>query len=150
MTKPASLPLALATALHAAAVLFLPKPPPFALAADETGAPLAWAWLTPDVCVILDGATVGAPPPPDRADAIAAPILAALRRGVQEGAGARPAAEMDARAAEVLADATPLPEPFPCRGQQGLWTVDGEALAASRAAFVARFRARHGIAAGSP
>lgn len=50
----------------------------------------------------------------------------------------------------VLSDATPLPEPFLCRGQQGLWTLDGDAIAAARAAYTARFRARHCIAENSP
>lgn len=55
MSKPTPIPLALATALHAVAVLCLPRPPSFSLAEDESG-PRAGAFLRADLYFALDGA----------------------------------------------------------------------------------------------
>jgi len=79
MTKPVALPLALAVALQAAAVLALPKLPPLTVVRDHDGRSVAYAWLTPDVFLMLDVAAVDKLP-----------------------AGALAASELDARAAEAL------------------------------------------------
>lgn len=62
MTRPVPLPLALATALHAAAMLALPRLPSLTLADDEDGTPRVGGWLRSDLYFALDAtaATDGA------------------------------------------------------------------------------------------
>lgn len=128
MSKPTPIPLALATALHAVAVLCLPRPPSFSLAEDESG-PRAGAFLRADLYFALDGAD-GFGPLDVRRGTVEAQAITDTWRGMSPDA-----LTVSAEALATFGEALPASAPWaavptPPSASRGVTVVPAEAIRA--------------------